>query len=130
MSERGRRGIRIGLWVWCLFTIYGSFVPFRFTTDPASVRRNLAQAQIYLFRDGRRNFSIPDVTANVLLFVPFGFLAAPSGGPLGPARRGLRIAIIGLSAAVFATAIEGGQLFTTERTSSVLDAAANTTGAV
>ena len=131
MSRQERRAIGISLLFWCLFIVYGSFVPFRFNIDPKFVHENLAKVQTYPFRDGRRNFSILDVASNVLLFVPFGFLAATSGRPPSSSRHwAFRIAVIGLSAAAFATVIEGGQLFTVERTSSVMDVAANAAGAI
>jgi glycopeptide antibiotics resistance protein len=131
MSQQKHSAIRISLLFWCLFILYGSFVPFHFTTDPAVVRENLAKVQIYPFQDGRRNFSILDAASNVLLFVPFGFLAAMTGRTIrSPLHWMLRIAIVGFSAAAFATAIEGEQLFTTERTSSVIDVMFNATGAM
>jgi VanZ family protein len=131
MSRQERRAIGMSLAFWCLFIIYGSFIPFRFSIDPAFVHENLAKVQLYPFRDGRRNFSILDVASNVLLFFPFGFLAATSGRPPSSSRRwALRITIVGFSATAFATVIEGGQLFTTERTCSVLDVAANVSGAI
>jgi glycopeptide antibiotics resistance protein len=131
MSRQERRAIGMSLVFWCLFIIYGSFIPFRFSIDPAFVHENLAKVQLYPFRDARRNFSILDVASNVLLFFPFGFLAATSGRPPSSSRLwALRITIVGFSATAFATAIEGGQLFTTERTCSVLDVAANLSGAM
>ncbi len=125
------RRMRLVLALLCCFILYGSFIPFLFTVDPRVVRAHLATFQLYPFQDGRKNFSIPDVASNVFLFVPFGFLLAGSGlraaGRGGGARR---IVACGTAAAAFATAIEIGQLFTLNRTASLLDVMANAGGGV
>lgn len=124
------RRMRLVLALLCCFTLYGSFIPFHFTVDPRVVRAHLATLQLYPFQDGRKNFSIPDVASNVILFVPFGLLLAAGGlaGVLGPGRA-RRVAVCGGYAAVLATATEFGQLFTLDRTASGTDVMANVVGA-
>jgi len=67
------------LWRWlllfyCLFILYGSFIPFRFSDDPEFVRSQFVRFFTPPYAHGVRRFSLPDVVSNVLLFIPFGFL--------------------------------------------------------
>ncbi len=119
------------LGLYCLFILYGSFIPFRFTTDPEVVRRHVASVQVYPFQDGKKNFSIPDMASNALLFMPFGALLVISRITASTDRVQISSIILGgLIAAAFATMIELGQLFSLARTTSLLDIEANTAGAV
>src|SRR5215831_4828409 len=71
-----RRLLRWLLLAYCLFIIYGSFMPFRFSTAPDSVLFHLSSIQLFPYQDGVRHFSLSDVVSNILLFIPFGGLAA------------------------------------------------------
>ena len=117
--------------LWCGFILYGSFIPFRFTTSPEVVRAKLAEVRLLPFEQGRKAFSTSDVVGNVLLFVPFGFLAAGAApGVRGGLRRLSAIALPVGAGALLATGIEIGQLFAPGRTASGVDVLANMLGAL
>jgi VanZ family protein len=127
---REKRVMRTLLILYCVFIVYGSFIPFKFSTDLKLAGENLSRIQVYPFQDGKKKFSIPDVVSNVLLFAPFGFLFVSSSLRATPDRSWGIAGMAGVgSALVFSTAIEIGQLFTLDRTTSPLDVAANTVGA-
>jgi VanZ family protein len=115
---------------YCLFILYGSFIPFNFTLDPQRVGESLSEAFVIPYRHGKKNFSIPDVVSNILLFIPFGTLGARLVlGDRGGRRSWLGVALTGGLGLLFGATIEAGQLFTRNRTSSTLDAMANAAGA-
>jgi VanZ family protein len=115
--------------LWCGFILYGSFIPFRFTTSPEVVRAKLADVRLLPFEQGRKAFSTSDVVGNVLLFVPFGFLAADTApGVRGGFRRLSAMALPVGAGALLATGIEIGQLFAPGRTAAGVDVLANTLG--
>lgn len=129
-ADRERRLAQILLALWCVFIVYGSFMPFRFSFAGEDLRASLARAQVAPFADGRRAFSLPDVASNVLLFLPFGALLSLA---FSPGRR--RQPIVPIASAVvlaggLATLIELGQLFAPGRISSAIDVAANMIGAL
>ena len=112
-------------WVAGLFILYGTWLPFQVVFhDAAGLERELGQALAESF--GRP--SLPDLVANVLLFLPFGAaLAARSAARGGP----LRAALLGsaLSGAALSLIVETGQLWMPTRTTSASDIAANALGA-
>src|SRR4030095_9121155 len=59
---------------YCLFILYGSFLPFRFSRGPEFVRSQFVRFFAPPYDHGVRRFSLPDVVSNILLFLPFGFL--------------------------------------------------------
>jgi VanZ family protein len=126
----GRHFQRVLLVVWCCFIVYGSLVPFRFSADPDFARSNLAKVPIVAFQAGTKNFSLSDVVANVLLFIPFGLLLAGSG--FRAVGRGWlrRICAIGALAFGLAVAIELGQLFSAGRRASGIDVEFDVLGAL
>jgi VanZ family protein len=128
-ADPERRVMRMLLVLWTLFVLYGSFIPFNFTADASAFHENLAHARWWLFQNGRRVFSIPDVLSNVLLFVPLGFFAVGARARRGPPVTTTVVSVVALAAA-FATTIEIGQSFAPGRVSSLTDVAANTTGAL
>ncbi|HEY7652093.1 MAG TPA: VanZ family protein [Methylomirabilota bacterium] len=115
--------------IYLLFLLYGSFFPFHFATDLATVRHNLDAAVLFPYdAGGQRTFSLPDVASNVLVGLPLGLLLVtrrPSGS--SPAAEVFRC---GLLALLLASAIEAGQLFTSDRTASVIDIAGQVVGSV
>lgn len=120
MAE-SRRGARFLLGVYLLFIIYGSLFPFHFTTDPATIRKNLTLAE-FSFRDaeGHRNVSLPDLASNVFLGMPLGFLLVASGfGTRSSPLR--RVAASGLVGLLLSSAVETGQLFAPGRIASIFD---------
>lgn len=130
IQQRGRvRGLLLALW--CLFILYGSFIPFRFSADPEVLRHKVEHVQVYPFVNGRKNFSVPDVVSNIALFVPLGALLATGSAGRGAPRGWWGLAATSAGWAFgFAAAIEIGQLFSPGRTASLLDVAANTAGAI
>jgi VanZ family protein len=67
-----------------------------------------------------------EVVANVLLFLPLGLLLYRPAGPGGPWRRAAAVLVIG---ALTTLCFESIQFFVPGRTSSLVDALANTSGA-
>jgi VanZ family protein len=123
--------MRLLLALCCCGIVYGSFIPFHFSTDPVIVGQRLTQVTtvVYPFQGGQKNFSISDVVSNVLLYLPFGFFLVGAGLRATPGRSWVGPFLAsGALAAAFATFIETGQLFTLDRTASLLDVEANTAG--
>jgi len=116
-----RGGARLLLGAYLLFIIYGSFFPFHFATDPATIRENLAGA-VFSFRDaeGRRNISLPDLASNVFLGMPLGFLLI-AGGLAARSSPLRRVAASGLIGLLMASAVETGQIFAPGRIASIFD---------
>lgn len=125
-NRRGFAWVVLGV---AAFTVYGSLVPFHF--------RALAPGDaLRLFRDvlaaGVRIESRSDALANVMLGVPLGFaLLGLVGVDRGWPRAKTALVGLGLlpACALFAAAVEFSQLFTTARTCSASDVAAQTLGA-
>jgi VanZ family protein len=114
---------------YCLFILYGSFIPFRFSDDPEFVRSQFVRFFTLPYHHGVRKFSIPDVLSNILLFIPFGFLWI--GGKFSlRASNGLWSAILAGGALGFlcGLTIESGQMFSPGRIASILDALCNGLG--
>ena len=127
--DRGRRLARLLLLAYCVFVVYGSFFPFDFTVDPAVVRAHASRIVLRPFdANGKRAFSIPDVASNLLLGVPAGLLLV-AGGAAGKSFWA-RMVGVALLEALFASAVEAGQMFTPGRTASAIDVEAQVAGAV
>jgi VanZ family protein len=105
------------------FVLYGSFVPF--TTRPLTFD---TAVRSFFDRMGRgATFeSRSDWAANVILFVPLGFLAA--GALSVDRRRSLAVLALIPAMTLFSAAMEFGQLWFPARTTSVNDVAAETLG--
>ena len=129
-STRERRLAHVLLALWCAFILYGSFIPFQLALGHEGLWDRMSRVQLLPFRDGRRAFSILDVASNVLLFVPFGALTTLGFSPGHRRPRILPIAAAALLAGLLAMLIELGQLFAAGRTASLIDLAANMTGAI
>ena len=125
-----RRALRGLLLLYSLFIVYGTFIPFRFSADLEFIHSQWAHFFKAPFVNGAKQFSIPDVISNVLLFIPFGFLWV--GSELGKPilyrlfGAGFGVSYLGF---VFGLAIEVGQIFSPGRTASILDALCNGFGA-
>jgi len=119
------------LWIaFALFVVYGTTIPFRFTSDSAFVSAKLARVSLnpLISPDTGRRVSIPDVVQNVLLFVPFGIFGTLT---LRQRRRtGASVAAVTALAVLLSASVEALQLFTLDRTSSFSDICANTIGAM
>jgi len=123
---------RLPVVLWALsaaFIIYGTTIPFHFVTDRQVVLANLARVtpNPFISPDTGSRLSIPDVVGNLLLFVPFGCF----GVWAAPRTRSVisRIVLLTVLAAALSACVEALQLLTVDRTSSVGDLLANTTGA-
>jgi VanZ family protein len=117
------------LLLYCLFILYGSFIPFHFNRDPEFVQSQWTRFFTPLFDHGVRQFSIPDVLSNILLFVPFGFFWVggefPRYGISRPVTAMFTTGVLGL---LFGSVIEFGQTFSPGRIASILDAFCNGIG--
>ena len=124
-----KRVLRWMLFFYCLFILYGSFIPFRFSADPVFVHSQWSRFFTAPFVHGARRFSVLDVASNILLFVPFGFLWAGAEFGKRPFGRliGAHLAA-GLMGFLFGMGIETGQTFSPGRTASILDALSNGLG--
>lgn len=118
------------LWLlFAVFVVYGTTIPFDFVRRFSTVERKLkGLADNPLSPPGTpQDWSAPDLVQNFLLFVPFGFLGVFGVSP--GARSGLRrIALVTGFGAVLGVGVEGLQLFTRDRTSSLTDVITNTLG--
>jgi VanZ family protein len=114
---------------YCLFILYGSFIPFRFNDDPEFVRSQFVRFFTPPYDHGVRRFSLPDVVSNILLFIPFGFLWIGAEFSPRTQSRFWRVAftggVLGLLSGLM---IESGQMFSPGRTASILDALCNGIG--
>ena len=115
--------------LYCLFILYGSFIPFHFSDDPEFVRAQFVRFFTPPYDHGIRRFSLPDVVSNILLFIPFGFLWVGGQFSLSLQNRFWRVAfaggVLGLLAGLM---IESGQMFSPGRIASMLDAFCNGLG--
>ena len=121
---------RILLGVFVLFIIYGTTLPFRFTTDPQTVASHLHRVSLNPLEspDTGARISLPDAAQNVLLFVPFGLLAMLALGEQ-PRHRFARVLVVTALGAALSVCIEIAQLFSLDRITSVSDVMTNTIGA-
>ncbi len=131
---RRERLIRPPVWLWAilaLFIVYGTLLPFHFVGDRSVVDDRLAHITLNRLAspDTNRGLSIPDVAQNMVLFLPFGLLGALALDRRG-ANRAVTIAKVTTIAAVFSAFVETLQLFTLDRTTSLVDVIASTIGAL
>lgn len=124
-----RRTYGLAALVFAVFAIYGSLVPLEFTAVPFQDAINLF-SRIPYFHLGIQ--SRADFAANILLFVPLGFLAMGSlrADRRGPIAASIAGAAVAGCAFVLANAIEFTQVFLPMRTVSGSDVFAESVGAV
>ena len=115
---------------YCVFIIYGCFIPFHFNFDPNFVRWRWAVFLTESLPDDIARPSLSDTVSNILLFVPFGILSSWGRAAGGTDRVRffpiLRTTLYGL---LFAIVIESGQTVAPGRDPSIRDAACNGFGA-
>jgi len=112
ISFAERKLLRWIFFFYCLFILYGSFIPFRFSDDPEFVRSQFVRFFAPPYDHGVRRFSLPDVVSNVLLFVPFGLLWVVGEFSLHLQSRFWRVAFTaGLLGLLSGLVIESGQMF-------------------
>lgn len=119
------------LLAYCLFVIYGCFIPFHFNLDPNFVRWRW---EVFLFEpiEGRiPRPSLPDVASNILLFMPFGILCVWLKMAKATISRALpRTLLVTIYGLLFGLAIELGQTLSPSRSPSFIDAVCNGIGAL
>src|SRR5262247_3807511 len=81
ISFAERKLLRWLFFFYCLFILYGSFIPFRFSDDPEFVRSQFVRFFTPPYDHGVRRFSLPDVVSNVLLLFPSGFFGSEENFP-------------------------------------------------
>jgi VanZ family protein len=118
------------LLIYCLFIVYGCFIPFHFNLDPNFVRWRWEVFIIEPIYGRIPRASLSDVISNILLFVPFGVLCVWVRLTTGTTQRALvTTLLVGCYGLVFGIGIESGQTFSPWRSPSLLDAVCNGTGA-
>ena len=129
-SNSQNKAARYLLLTYCLFIVYGCFIPFQFNLDPNFVRWRWEVFLIEPIYGRMPRPSLPDVASNILLFVPFGILCTWVRMAKGTSTRALpRILLTVIYGLLFGLAIELGQTFSPWRSPSLLDAVCNGTGA-
>jgi VanZ family protein len=118
------------LLTYCLFIVYGCFIPFLFNLDPNFIRWRW---EVFLLEpiEGRiPRPSLPDVASNIRLFVPLGILCVWLRMTKGTSERALpQILLTAIYGLLFGLAIESGQTLSPWRNPSLLDAVCNAAGA-
>ena len=114
--------------LYAAFVVYGATIPFNFHRDVQDAIARLHELPLnpFVSPDTGRRLSIPDVTQNVLLFLPFGALGFMAGRKSAGIGRVLFVTATGCALALL---VEALQLFTSDRTSSTADVLTNTAGA-
>ncbi len=129
-NSHEKRAARTLLLAYCLFILYGSFIPFHFNFDPNFVRWRWATFLADSLHERIVHASLSDVASNILLFIPFGilrmWLCAPSVQRNRPLLPTLLTTVYGF---IFGVAIESGQTLSPWRIPSLLDALSNGLGA-
>src|SRR4030095_5085065 len=69
--------------LFAVFVVYGTTIPFRFVGQFSAAEPKLARILAHPFapNDPSRGFSTPDIVQNLALFVPFGVLGVLAGSP-------------------------------------------------
>ena len=118
-------GLRI-LWLcFSLFILYGTLIPLNLRLSSESILSNISNISWIPFidPDGSRA-SIPDVTQNILLFLPFGAIGFLSNSN----RNMFYIIAVTFLGFLLSLSVEVLQLVTIDRTTSVTDLMTNTVG--
>jgi VanZ family protein len=119
------------LWlIFSLFVLYGTTIPFNFTTDHDVIALHLSRISLNPLIDAETGFRISgsDSLQNVVLFLPFGVLGVlASRSDRHRLRRVLAVTALG---AALSISVETLQLFTRDRITSVSDVVTNTLGAL
>ena len=104
-----------------IFIVYGSLYPFVF--HPAAVAGNPFGALLNTWQDWDHR---GDLLSNILLYMPFGFLATRAVAPRIPAI--LRVVLAILAGTALSACMETAQLYDADRVTSMGDVYANAIG--
>ena len=119
------------LLAYCLFIVYGCFIPFQFNLDPNFIRWRW---EVFLLEPIEARIprpSLSDVASNILLFVPFGILCVWVRMAKGTGERALpQILLTTIYGLLFGLSIESGQTLSPWRSPSLIDAVCNAIGAL
>jgi glycopeptide antibiotics resistance protein len=113
------------LFLWGLFILYGTTIPFEFSASSAQVAAKVQQ----VFERQWHTASRMDIVSNVLLFLPWGFLCSVWLADLG-AGCGVSLIVASLTGMALSIFVEFLQLYTPTRTTSLIDVATNFSGSV
>jgi len=105
----------------CLLILYGTLYPFSFDFG-----LHEESVSALLIASMHSHISLGDVTANVILFLPFGFFAMQLVLPRAP--RPICLFFVVVAGAAFSLCIESIQSCIPDRTTGIYDIAANTAG--
>jgi VanZ family protein len=118
------------LLAYCLFIVYGSFIPFHFNFDSDFVRWRWSIFLTGSIHGRMMRASLSDVLSNILLFVPFGILCVWVGTSSDQRRRMLASTLLTtIYGLLFGVLIESGQTLSPWRSPSPLDVLCNGFGA-
>src|SRR5215510_9112775 len=81
ISFAERKLLRWIFFFYCLFILYGSFIPFRFSDDPEFVRSQFVRFFAPPYDHGVRRFSLPDVVSKFSFSSPSGFFGSEENFP-------------------------------------------------
>jgi len=130
MKPRSLTLPRTILFAYSLFIVYGTTIPFRFDFRMDLLREGLATLLADPFQLNRpEGFSLPDIVSNLLFFAPFGFILSLILIERGRSRFAVLVTTA-ISASLLSSGVEFLQLFESSRTTSLLDVAVNTSGAL
>jgi VanZ family protein len=111
------------VFLWGLFIIYGTLLPFRFSTGTEQVSASLQRLRERPWGSGSR----VDAISNVLLFLPWGFLVAVWQAERNASLLASLLVPV-LSGAALSASVESVQLFAPGRITSLLDLITNSLG--
>jgi VanZ family protein len=119
------------LWLlFSLFVLYGTTIPFNFTTDHDIIALHLSRISVNPLIDSETGGRISgsDSLQNIVLFLPFGVLGVLAArSDRHRLRRVLAVTALG---AALSVSVETLQLFTRDRITSTSDVMTNTLGAL
>ena len=117
--------------LYILFIIHGTSLPYDFTLDKKIILNNLHK--LFYFYGGDSLFyrqSSSDVIANILFFIPFGFLFTVGYFRKNSNKKPSFILKVGFAGFILSAFVETVQLFTLIRNSSFSDLLTNTLGSM
>jgi glycopeptide antibiotics resistance protein len=134
-SKQPPTSVKFLFWLYCLFVIYGTALPFHPDLTQSGLRYRWKHAELVPFLNSQgHRLSLGDAVGNILFFVPFGFFLhswrqARRFQTIARSQDQIGISLTLLAALLFSGTIECGQLFLDGRTTSINDVMTNLLGA-